>query len=72
MNKFKETLNGVEKIMYTAAVEFYLSINTDATEESAHEAGLKELKRLGRLREEHSKPTTCVDLSTGKTFQSTI
>ena len=70
MNAFFETLKGVEKVMYKTAYNFHLNHHNGATEDTAHEAGLNELKRLGKLREEHSKPQTWVDLSTGKTHQA--
>jgi hypothetical protein len=72
MNSFFETLKGVEKVMYKTAYNFHMNHHKGATPESAHQAGLNELKRLGKLREEHSQPQTWVDLSTGKTFKATI
>jgi hypothetical protein len=42
-----------------------------ATEESAHQAGLKKLEQVKKLKEEASKPQVYVDLSTGKRFTST-
>lgn len=71
MNSFIETLKGVEKVMYKTAYKFHMDYHKGATEQSAHEAGLNELKRLGKLREEASKPQTYVNLSTGKKFVST-
>ena len=70
MNSFFETLKGVEKVMYKSAYNFHLKYHNGATEDTAHEAGLNEIKRLGRLREEHSEPTTWVDITTGKTHQA--
>ena len=58
MNSFIETLKGVEKVMYKTAYKFHMDYHKGATEQSAHEAGLNELKRLGKLREEASKPQT--------------
>ena len=72
MNSFFETLKGVEKVMYKTAYNFHMEHHKGATAETAHEAGLKELKRLGKLREEHSKPQTWVNLSTGEKFKATI
>ena len=72
MNSFFETLKGVEKVMYKTAYNFHTNHHKGATEDTAHQAGLNELKRLGKLREEHSQPQTWVDLSTGKTFKATI
>ena len=72
MNSFFETLKGVEKVMYKSAYNFHTKYHEGATPESAHQAGLNELKRLGKLREEQSQPQTWVDLSTGKTFKATI
>jgi len=70
MNSFFETLKGVEKVMYKAAYNFHLKYHNGATEDTAHEAGINELKRLGKLREVHSQPQTWVDLSTGKTHKA--
>jgi hypothetical protein len=70
MNAFFETLKGVEKVMYKTAYNFHLKYHSGATEDTAHEAGINELKRLGKLREEHSQPQTWVDLSTGKTHKA--
>jgi hypothetical protein len=70
MNSFIETLKGVEKVMYKSAYQFHMNYHKGATEQSAHEAGINELKRLGKLREEHSKPQTWVNLSTGKTHKA--
>jgi hypothetical protein len=66
MNTFYENLKGVEKVMYKSAFNFHMKYHAGATNESAHEAGLKELKRLGKLREEHSKPEMWVDITTGE------
>jgi hypothetical protein len=71
MNQFFESLKGVEKVMYKTAYKFHMDYHQGATEQSAHEAGINELKRLGKLREEASKPQTYIDLSTGKKFKST-
>ena len=70
MNSFIETLKGVEKVMYKSAYNFHMEHHKGATEQSAHEAGLNELKRLGKLRKEASKPQTWVNLSTGKTHKA--
>ena len=72
MESFITTLKGVEKVMYKSAYNFHTKYHEGATPESAHQAGLNELKRLGKLREEHSQPQTWVDLKTGKTFKATI
>ena len=66
MNAFCQNLKGVEKVMYKSAFNFHMKNHNGATEDSAHTAGLNELKRLGKLREEHSKPQTWVDITTGK------
>ena len=66
MNAFCQNLKGVEKVMYKSAFNFHTKYHEGATAESAHEAGLKELKRLGKLREEHSKPQMWVDITTGE------
>jgi hypothetical protein len=72
MESFVATLKGVEKVMYKSAYNFHTKYHEGATLESAHQAGLDELKRLGKLREENSQPQTWVNLKTGKTFKATI
>lgn len=71
MNELYNNLKGVEKVMYKTAFNFHMKYSTGATEDSAHIAGLKELERLGKLRNEMNKPQTYVDLSTGRKFRST-
>ena len=71
MNSFFKSLKGVEKVMYKSAYQFHIKYHEGANEQTAHEAGINELKRLGKLREEASKPQTYIDLSTGKKFTST-
>ena len=51
MNSFFETLKGVEKVMYKSAYNFHTKYHEGATPESAHQAGLNELKRLGKYEE---------------------
>lgn len=71
MNEFFQTLTGINKVLYKSAYNFELKYAANATEESAHQAGLKEIKRIGKLSEELSKPQTYVDISTGKRFTCT-
>jgi len=71
MNNFAETIRGVDKVLYKSAYAFELEYVKGATEESAHQAGLKKLEQVNRLKEEASKPQVYVDLSTGKRFIST-
>ena len=71
MNAFFQTLTGINKVLYKTSYEFHMKYSTDATEESAHQAVLKEIKRIGKISEELSKPQTYVDLSTGKRFTCT-
>ena len=71
MNEFHKNLKGVEKVMYQTAYNFHLKYSNGANEDSAHEAGIKELKRLGKMRKEMDQPQTYVDLSTGRKFRST-
>lgn len=66
MNAFCQNLKGVEKVMYKSAFNFHMRNHKGATEDTAHQAGLNELKRLGKLREEHSKPEVWVDITTGE------
>ena len=71
MNKFVETLKGVDKVLYKSAYEFELNYVKGATEESAHQAGLDKIEQIKILKQEASKPKVYVDLSTGNTFTST-
>ena len=68
---FLETLRGVDKVLYKSAYAFELEYVKGATEESAHQAGLKKLEQVKKLKEEASKPQVYVDLNTGKRFTST-
>jgi hypothetical protein len=68
---FLETLRGVDKVLYKSAYAFELECVKGATEESAHQAGLKKLEQVKKLKEKASKPQVYVDLSTGKKFTST-
>jgi hypothetical protein len=68
---FLETLRGVDKVLYKSAYAFELECVKGATEESAHQAGLKKLEQVKKLKEKASKPQVYVDLSTGKRFTST-
>jgi hypothetical protein len=71
MNAFYDNLKGVERVMYKSAFNFHKQHVQGATEDSAHQAGIKELERLGKLRKEANQPQTYVDLSTGRKFTST-
>ena len=68
---FLETLRGVDKVLYKSAYAFELECVKGATEESAHQAGLKKLEQVKKLKEKASKPQVYVDLSTRKRFTST-
>jgi hypothetical protein len=68
MNEYFQTLTGINKVLYKTAYKFEIDYAANATEESAHQAGLNEIKRIGKLSEELSKPQTYVNLSTGKKF----
>ena len=70
MNQFYENLKGVEKVMYKMGYNFHKNHSKGATEESAHQAGLNEISRLAKLKEDHAEPETWVDLSTGKTHKA--
>jgi len=70
MNAYYDNLKGVERVMYKSAFNFHKQHVQGATEDSAHEAGVKELERLGKIRKEASKPQTYVNLSTGKKFKA--
>jgi hypothetical protein len=72
MNAYYDNLKGVERVMYKSAFNFHKQHVQGATEDSAHEAGVKELERLGKIRKEASKPQTYVNLSTGKKFKAII
>ena len=71
MNEFFQTLTGINKVLYKTAYNFHMKYSTNATEESAHQAGLTEIKRISKLSEELDKPQTYVNLSTGKRFTCT-
>ena len=71
MNGFYDNLKGVERVMYKTAFNFHIKYHEGATEDTAHEAGIKELERLGKIRKEADQPQTYVDLSTGRKFRST-
>jgi len=71
MNEFFQTLTGINKVLYKTAYNFELKYAANATEESAHQAGLDKIKSVSKLSEELSKPQTYVDLSTGKRFRCT-
>jgi len=71
MNAFFQTLTGVNKVLYKTSYEFHMKYSTNATEESAHQAGLDKIKSVSKLSEELSKPQTYVNLSTGKRFTCT-
>lgn len=71
MNAFLETLKGVDKVLYKSAYEFEMNFVSGATEESAHQAGIKKLEQVQRLKEEVSKPKVFVNLKTGEKFIST-
>jgi len=70
MNEFAQTLKGVNKALYTAAYNFHLKNFKGATADSAHLAGLAKLKSIDKIREEHAKPQTWVNLETGKTHKA--
>jgi hypothetical protein len=70
-NSFYNNLKGVERVMYKTAFNFHMKYSDGATEDTAHEAGVKELERLGRIRKESNQEQTYVDLSTGRKFRST-
>jgi hypothetical protein len=72
MKDFIKSLKSIERVMYKSSYDFHIKYFNDATPESAHEAGLKSINKLDRLRKEESKPKTMVDLSTGKTFKAII
>ena len=69
--QYLSTLTGVERLLYKSAYKFHMEYHAGATNESAHQEGLRELKRIARIAEECSKPQKMVDLRTGKTFYST-
>lgn len=69
--EYFKNLTDVQKVMYTAAFDFEKKYTKEATDESAHFAGLKEIARLKRVSEEYSKPQQYVDIFTGRTFWAT-
>jgi hypothetical protein len=63
-------LKGVDAVMYRTAYAFEMN-HCNGTPETAHAAGLKEIVRINKLREEESKPKMYVNLSTGRRFMAT-
>lgn len=68
---FLSTLGGVDRLMYKSAYQFHMDYHNGATEETAHQAGLDELQRISKIKEQCSKPQKMIDLRTGRTFYST-
>ena len=68
MNSFFETLKGVEKVMYKSAYNFHMKYTLNANEESAHQAGLREIDRINKLRNQPEE--TWIDITTGKTHKA--
>jgi hypothetical protein len=71
MKDFINTLTGIDKILYRTSYDFELKYSPNATPESAHEAGLKKIRRTEDLKTQMSKPQTYVNLATGKTIKCT-
>ena len=69
--EFLNTLSGINKVLYKTSYEFHMKYSNNATEESAHQAGLDKIKSVSKLSEEFDKPQTYVNLSTGKRFTCT-
>jgi hypothetical protein len=69
--EFLNTLSGINKVLYKTSYEFHMKYSANATEESAHQAGLDKIKSVSKLSEELDKPQTYVNLSTGKRFTCT-
>jgi hypothetical protein len=69
--KFLETLSGINKVLYKTSYEFEMKYSENATPESAHQAGLAEIKRIEELSKEWEKPQTYVNVSTGERFTCT-
>jgi hypothetical protein len=67
MQEFIQTLKGTDRVMYKAAYQFHLDNYDGATEVTAHEAGVAEIKRIAKIKEKYAKPQTWVDLATGET-----
>jgi hypothetical protein len=72
MNEFIQTLKGLDRVMYKYAYQFHLDYYEGATESTAHEAGVAEIKRIAKIKEKYAKPQTLVDLTTGKTHTAII
>ena len=63
--KHLENLKGTDKVLYRMAYEFEMKYAAGATEETAHEAGLKEIARIKKLSEETANEKW-IDITTGK------
>lgn len=67
--KAPDNFTTTEKTFYKYAYQFNLIHVKDATEATAHQAGLDEVERQRNLRKIHSKPQKMVNLSTGEKFR---
>ena len=71
MNAFYDSLKGTDRVLYKMGYDFHKKLSPDSTEEDAHKAGLSEIKRIGRLREQLSQPQDYVNVATGERFRCT-
>lgn len=71
MENFTNTLTGINKVLYKTAYEFHMKYSANATTESAHQAGLKEIERIKELSKELDKPQSYVNVATGERFTCT-
>jgi hypothetical protein len=64
-------LTGLDKTLYTTAYNFHMEYHDGATEDSAHEAGIKEINRINGIKNAPEEKEWFVNLSTGKRFFGT-
>ena len=65
--EFLQTLSSVNRVLYKSSYEFHMKHEDGATHESAHQAGLKKLKRVNALLDQQ---VTWVDVTTGETHKA--
>ena len=68
---FLNSLTGIDKVLYKTTYELELKYGTNATHESAHQAGLDKIQSIKELSAEWEKPQTYVNVATGERFRCT-
>jgi hypothetical protein len=67
---FLQTLPSRDKAFYETAYDFNIKY-CNGNAETAHQAGLDEIKRIHELMDDFEKPQNYVDVSTGRRFRCT-